>query len=264
MTARQTRTGLLAWLAALAAGLVVLHQAGGALTPPPLSRPHQLGAWLAERGPAEAALSIVRVPALAAGWYLLAITLVGATGRWLRAGRLVSASDLLTVPSVRRLLNRAIGLSMAATALSGGTALAASGQAPSPPAAEAMTRLPDAPATSPPVTMRRLPGPPGGSSTGAMERLADEGGPRMDTSPTAQPTWTVRPGDHFWSVAERTLAAAWNRAPSDAETGPYWRDLVAANRPVLKDRDNPDLLFPGQLLTVPPPPPAPTPPPTSR
>ena len=67
-------------------------------------------------------------------------------------------------------------------------------------------------------------------------------------------SWSVRPGDHFWAVAERVLSTAWGRAPADAEVDPYWRVLIQANRSRLHDPDNPDLLFPGQILTVPVPP----------
>ncbi|PLS75238.1 MAG: hypothetical protein CYG61_08380, partial [Actinobacteria bacterium] len=42
------------------------------------------------------------------------------------------------------------------------------------------------------------------------------------------------------------------RAPSDAEVDAYWRRLVDANRAILRDPANPDLLYPGQVLTVPP------------
>ena len=65
-------------------------------------------------------------------------------------------------------------------------------------------------------------------------------------------TWAVEPGDHFWSIAERVLGERWGRRPTTVETDGYWRALVAANRPRLADRDNPDLLFPGQVLTLPP------------
>ncbi|HEX2038150.1 MAG TPA: hypothetical protein VHF47_00295 [Acidimicrobiales bacterium] len=79
-----------------------------------------------------------------------------------------------------------------------------------------------------------------------------------DGPPPAPPpggdTWTVERGDHFWSIAERVLTDAWQRPPTDAETDPYWRVLVEANRDRLADRDNPDLLFAGQVLAVPAPP----------
>jgi nucleoid-associated protein YgaU len=32
---------------------------------------------------------------------------------------------------------------------------------------------------------------------------------------------------------------------------PYWQRLVEANRPALADPANPDLVFPGQVFTVP-------------
>ncbi len=64
----------------------------------------------------------------------------------------------------------------------------------------------------------------------------------------------MRPGDHFWTVAERVLADAWGRQPTDIELLPYWRAVVETNRSRLADPANPDLLFPGQTLTVPPPP----------
>jgi len=62
------------------------------------------------------------------------------------------------------------------------------------------------------------------------------------------------PGECFWSIAEDVLAAAWGRAPSDAEIVPYWRVLIEANRATLADTANEDLIFPGQVFTVPPPP----------
>jgi nucleoid-associated protein YgaU len=64
-------------------------------------------------------------------------------------------------------------------------------------------------------------------------------------------TWTVRPGECFWSIADDVLTAAWGRPPTDAEIVPYWHTLIDANRAVLADRSNPDLIFPGQVFTVP-------------
>jgi nucleoid-associated protein YgaU len=70
----------------------------------------------------------------------------------------------------------------------------------------------------------------------------------------AEPSWTVRPGECFWSIADDVLARAWGRVPSDAEIVPYWRSLIEANRHLLGDRTNEDLIYPGQVFTVPTPP----------
>lgn len=85
--------------------------------------------------------------------------------------------------------------------------------------------------------------PPARAATPARE-------PPASPSPSG-PEWTVRPGDHFWSIAESVLRTAWQRAPSDDETDPYWRLLVDANRHRLVDGENADLLFAGQTLVVP-------------
>ena len=58
----------------------------------------------------------------------------------------------------------------------------------------------------------------------------------------------VEPGDHLWSIAADRLAREIGRSPTDAEISPYWESLVAAN-PQLVD---PDLLFPGDEIQVPP------------
>jgi nucleoid-associated protein YgaU len=73
-----------------------------------------------------------------------------------------------------------------------------------------------------------------------------------DPIPAPQPdTWVVRHGDHFWAIAEHTLATSWGRAPADSEVLPYWRELVERNREALADRENADLIFPGQIFVLP-------------
>lgn len=52
-------------------------------------------------------------------------------------------------------------------------------------------------------------------------------------------SWTVQPGDCFWSFAEDMLASVWGRVPSDAEIVPYWRSLIEENRSSLADATNP-------------------------
>ena len=64
-------------------------------------------------------------------------------------------------------------------------------------------------------------------------------------------TWEVEPGDHLWSIAERTLAEAWGREPTDREITRYWSTLIDHNRQALVDPDNPDLIHPGQVFELP-------------
>jgi len=64
-------------------------------------------------------------------------------------------------------------------------------------------------------------------------------------------TWTIVAGDHLWHVASATLTERWGRPPSNQEIARYLGLLIDANRQVLVVRDNPDLVFPGQVFTLP-------------
>ena len=70
-----------------------------------------------------------------------------------------------------------------------------------------------------------------------------------DVTPSSH---TVQPGDSLWSIANSTLSSASGRAPAPAVLARYWWQVVAANRGQLPDPANPDLLFPGDLVHLPP------------
>jgi DNA-binding SARP family transcriptional activator len=62
----------------------------------------------------------------------------------------------------------------------------------------------------------------------------------------------VNEGDHFWGIAEHAMADGWGRTPSDAELVPYWADVVELNTDRLLPPEDPDLIYPGQVLELPP------------
>jgi hypothetical protein len=113
---------LLAWVAALGAafGLLLLMGRGG-LSTPSILEPSAWPAWATGHDPVEVAFAVLRLVGLAAAWYLLGVTTIGVVARLLRWGRLVDAADILTVPSVRRLLQAALGLGLATAAVTGTT-----------------------------------------------------------------------------------------------------------------------------------------------
>ena len=64
-------------------------------------------------------------------------------------------------------------------------------------------------------------------------------------------TYEVQQGDHLWSIAEGILRQRTGRGVvPDHEIAPFWQDLIDLNRPVLRS-DNPDLIYPGEVLTIP-------------
>jgi hypothetical protein len=60
------------------------------------------------------------------------------------------------------------------------------------------------------------------------------------------------PGDHLWAVAEEKVADVLQRPGTEDEIRTYWLRLVQLNRGELADPDNPDLVFPGQTIRLPP------------
>lgn len=239
---------LVAWLLGLVAVLAGVARLGAtpALSAPPLDRPGHLAAWATAREPVEAAFAVLRLTVGAAAAYLLAVTLLALLVRLVHAGRLATAVDLVTVPLVRRLVRGALGLGLAGATAAG------------PLAAGPVSALSSRSAAGLVVPQwQGAPSPPVGDADGSpptMERL-DEA-PVPGGAPASSEV-TLAAGDHLWSTAERALASAWGRAPSDDEVAPFWRGLVAANRHRLPDPANPDLVLPGLTVVVPPAPPAP-------
>ena len=238
---------LVGWVVVLAATLVVLLRAGGELPGPPLGSPSRWSEWAAGRDPVVAAFGVVRLGALAAAWYALAVTLLGAVVRLLSAARAAAALDRLTVPPLRWVLAATIGLGMASMVSTPVTASARVAATVSTPAGSPVTAppAPDEPTT---LTMRGLPAVDAAPSSAAPAPAPEPAEPRPSDAP---PAWTVQPGDCFWSIAEKVLLGRTGRAPAPAEIFPYWRRLIEANRAALADPANPDLVYPGQSFRLP-------------
>ncbi len=293
---------LLSWLALLLGVIAALGAAGSGPLAAPGADPAGWARWAADRDALTAAFAVLRLAVLALAWYLLAVTVLGAIARLLRARRLVTFADIVTLPGVRRLLRSALGASLAASMTASSPLLAAAASARQPPAvtvsedAEAAvaprrrgTALPGAPPGAPapaggrhrpdedqrrelrrgqPADDQRAPAPdppapvvgeaqqPSAVPLPAATASADTGGargPASDGTRHDAGTWTVAPGEHFWSKAEQVLAERLVTEPGEREVAAYWATLVAANRDRLVDPGNPDLILPGQELVVPPP-----------
>ena len=223
--ARRAATAL--WLAGVVVVALALAAAGdGPLAPPPAA-PSGWAAWAAERTPVEAAAAVLRLTLLVAAGYLLAVTVLGVGAALLRRRGAVAAVARWSPPVVRWLLG---------TWLAGSRAVGPAAAAPAGPP-PTMVLLPD---DEPPPARRPVPPPPPPPP------------PPPAPAPATTTTITLAPGDHLWSVAARTLATAWGRPPAEREVAPYWRLLVELNRSALPDPADPDLVFPGEVLRLPP------------
>lgn len=229
------RTRALGWLVVLGAVLAALHLAGaGPLAPPPAD-PSEWVAWAGGREPLLVAAALARIVALAVGWWLLTTTALVLAADVLRSAALDGVVRVLSPGVVRRALSGTVTLSIGLAP----SALAAAEASPPP----TMVLLDDDDEAEPSTTTTPVPPPPAAPVTPPPARTPS-------TTPT--PTVTLGQGDHLWTVAERALTDAWHRTPSEAELVPYWRTLVEANRSSLADPANPDLVFPGQVVRLPP------------
>lgn len=237
-------------------GAVALHAAGHGV----LASPHRwnLQSWqqlVHRHGVPIAALVIVRLLALGACVYLgglgVATILLARSDSHLLRRALATATPRLLRPA----LGVVAGLTFATPAY-------AAGSSTPPVMVRVTTTTTTATPTSPPPTMRRVGDatlPTSTSTTPPLSTTTATTVPSPAAEPAATPDtiehadlWTVDRGDHFWHIAEATLFVRLGRMPSLDETDAYWRVLVEANRAQLVDTDNPDLIFVGQEITLPP------------
>ena len=134
-----------------------------------------------------------------------------------------------------------------------------------PAAASSTTSTSPTPTTTTgPTNKKNTPAIPWAVPTPQPPRTSHE--PRATTGPTASAraatptvpgTWVIRSGDHLWLVASMTLTGAWGRPPDARSLAAYWWQVVQTNRAHLPDPSNPDLVYSGDVITLPPIPPAP-------
>lgn len=119
------------------------------------------------------------------------------------------------------------------------------GQAVGSPSADPVT-------TTPLADPAREPGPEQPPPAVAATETAPVGASVAVAPEAPSREHVVRPGDNFWRIATDTLTSERGRRPNRSETAAYWRSLIEANREQLVRPDNPNLLLPGQRLTLPP------------
>jgi hypothetical protein len=236
------RVRLALWIGVLALAVAVMVAVGhGALAAPDLLHPSTWGQWARDRAPADAVMAVLRLLVLFLAGYLLVATGLAFVLRVGRAGRLVTVADVFTLPFVRSVVQGALGVGIASAAMAG--VVAHPGGAAAPTSADAAIVTDDG---SPPPTIAPAdPVPAAPIHSGH----ADSRIPSVAVTRTN--TWTVVPGDHLWSIAERALATAWGRAPTEDEVVPYWQALIDENRHAFADPQNPDLIYAGQVFTLP-------------
>lgn len=119
------------------------------------------------------------------------------------------------------------------------------------PAATPAKRSGPGPAMAGPAATSRQ---PASGAAGPPTMPAPEGAPARAGADQPEPgsRWSVRPGESFWSIAAAALASVNGTAPPAYEVARYWLEVVASNLSRLPPPHDPNLIYPGQVLRLPP------------
>lgn len=190
-------------------------------------------AWLDRVPPEDAVIALVRLAALVTAGYLVVTTALYALATITRVPALIRGVRIVTLPSVRRVVDGALAATLVAS-----TASLAFTTAP----ASAQTSRASAHAYVPVVATA--------SDADAGYVPTPAGDP---PSAPATSVYVVRTGDNLWTIAAHHLAKR-EEVPaaqiSVADVAGFWRELVELNASSLASGD-PNVIFPGETIALP-------------
>lgn len=281
----------LRWIATLASSItaiLLLHRLGN--TEAFAVEWSTVWTWIGAHSAERVLMAAGRLVALGLAYWVAGSLLAATAARASGVPALIRSADWLTLPAIRRMAERTVAVTLAASTFAGsgaGMVMAADPSAPHQPQAplvqevesSPVPRYVPVPAGDPPTPTPEertepsyVPTPAGEaqplpvapSPTGTVAPPTDtapEVGPRRlhpaaaDVAPLRQARvrydYTVVPGDNLWLIAGRHLVEVLDRQPNETETATYWAHLVATNRSGLRSGD-PDLIYPGEIVTCPP------------
>lgn len=236
---------LLVAAVALAAAEWVLIALVASIERPPLGALAEITDWLDRADPAVVVTSALYLASLGLCTYLVTVVTLALVAHLLQAPRLAGGL-LRAVPAGLRhavVSGAAVATLTTASPTAALAGTAGPGQQADPPGVAVMVKLDgDAVPEGDPTTTTTSPTPAPSPIPAEPSASRDE-----------EPTWTVEPGDSFWSIATRVIhqQAPAGEPPTDHEVARYWHTLVRANSDRLAAAGNPDVIFTGQELVLP-------------
>jgi LysM domain len=224
--------------------------------------------WAASGPLDDVVAGLVRVLALTCAYWLIGSALLYGLARLVRIPSLVRSAEWVTLPVVRTLVDRALAIALASSAVVAGSTVAASAVGTHRAPVILTLAATSSPTLAPPLPTNPAPSPtppPTPSPTPRPGYVPTPAGPGpRPTSPSTQPSspgppeaWTthrVVPGDNLWTIAAQHLVHELDvRAShlSNRRIAIYWLKVVSANRDSLRSGD-PDLIYPGEVVKLPP------------
>ena len=198
--------------------------------------------WHAEVGSAVALAAVLRLAACALGSWLTVVGSLHVLAMTTQSAWARLAAIRIAPRSLQRLTHGLAGLSLSA----GQTAIAPSAGTPhaAPPAVTIVRPADDVPPGLSTAEMHLVDAPRDGEPAAAATISTP-------TPVDIEPIAVVEPGDSLWSIAAGEVRDRTGKT-DDATITRYWDEVVRANRAVLVDPANPDLIYPGQRIALPP------------
>jgi nucleoid-associated protein YgaU len=186
--------------------------------------------------------------ALGCAIWLTGSTLIYVIARASRVPLLIRSVEWMTLPAIRRVTERALGLVLVAATMTATPVLAA----PPPPFITVVDRdgslLPPGLAGPLPVGIDRSASSAGSAGPPLLTNSQD---PPTDLVGASMEAVHVRSGDNLWVICRRHLTGGLGRLPANEEIAPYWRQVIARNQSSLIS-GNADLIYPGEVIELPP------------
>ena len=214
--------------------------------------------WFNNASPEAAIGATLRSVGLVIGYWIIfstALYVLATLRSRTRRPRLV---NLMTLPGIRRVVDRALATALAASIAASPLSPALAEQPPPPPVVF------DINADGIPVPHLRMNQP-----EEAMPNVTTEQETKVvikllpppivvPVTTSAQPMsatvtaigYTVQAGDSLWLIADEHVHAKSDSEATLALITSYWRRVVAANRNTLRSGD-PNLIFPGEIVVLP-------------
>lgn len=246
------RAGSLVLLASFeTAAIVVLHRLGGLdWMRIPWSN---MDMWL-ELAPLEDVVAAtLRTVALAIAYWVAASSGLYLLARVTRFPGLVRATAWATLPPIRRVIDRAIAVTVTTAALAAPVAPALANQVPATtePIVYQISDEGVPTPVNPPTIEPTLIAPPGTEGAGYTPHPAGGVEIGQDAAATVESSYTVVKGDNLWTISAAHLEATFpDRLTEADEISVYWRRVIEVNTPNLTSGD-PNLIYPGEVIVLP-------------
>ena len=203
------------------------------------------GTWVRITPAEDAIAAFAWLAAAACAIWLTGSTLVYTVARASRVPALIRSVEWMTLPPIRRVTERVLGAVLVAATMTATPVRAE----PPPPFLAAVDH--DEPLLPPGLTGPVSPVPERNADPAGSTGVPDPGKPPAAGVEAAAEVVQVRSGDNLWVISRRHLTGALGRVPGNDEIAPYWREVIARNRPHLLS-GNPDLIYPGEVIRLPP------------